>query len=305
VIIPREQHLANTYHGQRYLDPEDWAHCTLDGQIVSLYGPEIIQRYITSAILEHSSSKNLKEVDIFDIGAGDGRVVSEIAKSLVGVNPKFTMLEPSLSDPKSVVYQKYHIELYNPDNNIIPKTLEKIHDWVSFNNNSQDLVMSIFVLQYLANPERIKLLLETQHKLLKPGGIAINLWVGAKNLEESNWRTKLWLNIDKIRDPNISQKPIKELRKNWNQFDIDSFDNLVAVSRFKTIQRTVEISELEKWYDIEALTNGSRFKPIIIQSQVNAMKARFANTQELHEEHFKNSRIRLPMIYSILQKPLV
>jgi SAM-dependent methyltransferase len=305
MTIPRESYLAKAYEGQLWKCPDYWAHSILNGEVVSLYGPEIVQKYFTEAIVRYVDLERLKTVNIFDIGAGDGRVAKEIGLSLKSLRPIFTLLEPSLSDPNSIIYQKYYKELYNPSHNIIPKKLEDFQPWVDFNQNSQDVVMSMFVIQYLANPQRVKLLLETQYKLLKPGGIAINLWVGANTQEESDWMSELWLEFDRIRDPNVSNNSIKLLRKNWNQFDIEGFKTLILNTDFKIIKPTTDIKELQKWYNIEALTNGSRFKKIEIQSQINSMRSRLNNIQELYPEQIINSSIRLPIIHSILQKPKI
>jgi hypothetical protein len=300
--IQREVYLAKSYGDQSCESKDEWGYAELDGEPVNLYGPEIIQRYYTEAILQHLNLSQ-SEISVFDFGAGDGRVTNEISKGLVNFNPRFTLLEPSLSEQSSVVYQKYQTKFYNPNHKIIPKTLENIQPWINFNLNSQDVTISMFVIQYLANPERVKLLLDSQYKLLKPAGIAINLWVGAKNNEESDWRTELWLNIDKIRDPKIANKSIVDLRRNWNQFSVTEFDDIAKTLDFKSIIRTLELSEIQKYYNTEMLTNGSRFKRLQVQSQINAIRSNFQNTEELNPTCFRDSCLNLPMTYSVLQKP--
>jgi SAM-dependent methyltransferase len=303
MAIEREKYLAKSYGDQSCESKDHWGYAELDGKPVNLYGPEIIQRYYTDAILQHLDF-NKKEVSIFDIGAGDGRVTSEISKGLIEYNPRFTLLDPSLSDPSSVVFKKYQSEFYNPNNNIVPKSLEEIQPWINFNLSSQDVVISMFVIQYLATAERVKLLLDSQYKLLRPGGIAINLWVGAKDQEESDWRTRLWLNIDKIRDSNIANKSITDLRRNWNQFSITEFDDVAKTLDFKPIIRTSELCELQKYYNTEMLTNGSRFKRLQVQSQINAIRANFQAIEGLYPKYFKDCSLSLAMTYSILQKPI-
>ena len=285
----------------------NWGNALYKGRWASIYTDREMINDVFIKRIEGEFSKG-KTLKIADFGGGDGFLLHTIIEKLekdgigsIGIN-----IDASLAkDGKTLNQWKKNRD--NLSREIKEKTIGLAMDFVDENKkneavelkeNSIDVGLMRYVIQYTGEKSRVKMLNEI-YKYIKPSGKLHCLWPGEHSDEQAEAINCLWGRFASISQGVDSEEFLKE---KWYPTTKEiSRDAQMAGFRISEIK---EIEELESRYSLESLTNGSRFKKFTSE-QKNKLRSAFEELHEKYPNFIDNDNYRHPIIIASMEKPVI
>ena len=209
-----EKKLTTTYSDLVIKKKNSWSLLKYKSKNYHLYTDE---KYINMFFTKHILSLNKKELNIIDIGGGDGVLLSIIGKQLEKKNIKINLLNIDDNNKSlEICNRKFpNIETRKQD-------ITTIKD-----KNIADVVVCRFVVQYLSKEKQNKLL-SVINGLLKNGGLLLASWPFNENEKEYN---EIMADIKAV----ISGEKPSDVAKNIYHFQSQGFIDLLKKNNYTKI----------------------------------------------------------------------
>ncbi len=212
---------------------------TEDGWAILEYKGKKINGYTDKDYIYHFFTKHIvdlqkKDLDIVDLGGGDGVLLDIIGKQLDAKGIKATLLNIDNNSNSLLLCNKKFPHIKTKLQNVLSIT----------NRNQADVVISRFSFQYFSKANQIKLM-RVIHNTLKSGGLLIAEWPYGNDEKIFH---EVMTNIKSI----ISGEEVSDLKKSIYNFLPNHFKDLLKKSGYVGIKKElggVFMHSTKSWKD--------------------------------------------------------